>query len=64
MTEYCKSVLYCREFVEKSFSFVGINILWEGKGIDEVGKDEKTGIVRFEITTKFVVRILFLTEIY
>lgn len=32
-----------REFIEKSFYHVGVNITWEGKGINEVGKDSKTG---------------------
>ena len=39
-----------REFVEKSFHEIGIEIAWEGAGVDEVGKDRKTGrtIVRIE----------------
>ena len=32
-----------REFVEKSFALKGFNIKWKGKGINEVGYDEKTG---------------------
>ncbi len=39
-----------REFVEKSFHEIGIEIAWEGAGVDEVGKDRNTGktIVRIE----------------
>lgn len=29
-----------REFVEKAFAVVDIKISWEGKGVDEVGKDQ------------------------
>lgn len=32
-----------RDFVEKSFKYNGIEIRWEGKGIDEKGFDIKTG---------------------
>jgi len=30
-----------REFVEKAFKIVGIDIIWEGEGLNEVGRDEK-----------------------
>lgn len=39
-TNECHSV---REFVEKTFSAIGITIKWRGFGEDEVGFDEKTG---------------------
>ncbi len=32
-----------REFVEGAFKEVGINVAWEGSGIDEVGRDTGTG---------------------
>ena len=38
-----------REFVEKSFQEVGIEIVWEGSGVDEVGKDRATGKVLVRI---------------
>jgi len=38
-----------REFVEKSFQEVGIEIVWEGSGVDEVGKDRATGKVLVQI---------------
>jgi len=38
-----------REFVELAFRAVDINIVWEGRGEDEKGIDEASGIVRVEI---------------
>ena len=32
-----------REFVEKAFSYAGIQIAWKGRGVDEVGFDQNTG---------------------
>lgn len=39
-----------REFIEKSFGCVGIEIVWDGEGIKEVGKNKATGeiIVRMD----------------
>ncbi|MDD3275633.1 MAG: GDP-mannose 4,6-dehydratase [Kiritimatiellales bacterium] len=34
-----------REFIEKSFGHVGIEIVWEGEGVKEVGKNKATGEV-------------------
>lgn len=30
-----------RSFVERAFSYVGINIIWKGEGVNETGEDEK-----------------------
>jgi GDPmannose 4,6-dehydratase len=49
-TGECHSV---REFVEEAFKHVGVNIVWEGKGVDEVGKDKATGAVRIRINPKY-----------
>jgi GDPmannose 4,6-dehydratase len=38
-----------RRFVELAFAEVGRKVLWEGVGIDEVGKDEKTGDILVSI---------------
>jgi len=38
-----------REFVEKAFGHVGHDIVWEGKGLDEKGRDRKTGKILIEI---------------
>jgi GDPmannose 4,6-dehydratase len=32
-----------REFVDKAFACVGLDIAWEGRGLEEVGRDVKTG---------------------
>lgn len=39
-----------REFIEKSFGHVGIQVTWEGAGVKEVGKNKATGdiIVRMD----------------
>lgn len=42
-----------REFVEKSFQEVGIDIAWEGRGVDEVGKDSRTGEVLVLIDPRY-----------
>jgi GDPmannose 4,6-dehydratase len=38
-----------REFVEEACRYVGIDIFWEGKGLEERGIDKKTGEVLIEI---------------
>lgn len=42
-----------REFVEKSFKHIGKTIIWEGKGLNEVGKEESTNIVRVRVNAKY-----------
>ena len=42
-----------REFVNKSFAEVGVQIVWEGSGEAEIGKDSKTGIVRVRIDPRY-----------
>jgi GDPmannose 4,6-dehydratase len=42
-----------REFVEKAFSFVGVQIVWQGRGVDEIGIDGKTGKTRILVDSKF-----------
>jgi GDPmannose 4,6-dehydratase len=39
-----------REFIEKSFSHVDIEIEWKGEGVDEIGENKATGdiIVRMD----------------
>ncbi len=32
-----------REFAERAFAEVGITLVWSGRGVDEVGRDTKTG---------------------
>lgn len=42
-----------REFVEAAFRHVGKEIVWEGKGTQEVGKEKETGVVRIKINPKY-----------
>lgn len=42
-----------RRFVELTFQEVGIEIAWEGKGVDEKGRDAKTGQVLVEVSQEF-----------
>jgi GDPmannose 4,6-dehydratase len=42
-----------RQFIERSFAKFGKTILWEGTGVDEVGKDSKTGRVFIKISEKY-----------
>jgi len=42
-----------REFVEKAFREVGITIVWNGKGIDETGKDSSTGKTLVRIDPRY-----------
>ncbi|XP_030831674.1 GDP-mannose 4,6 dehydratase [Strongylocentrotus purpuratus] len=42
-----------REFVVASFKCIGVEIVWEGKGEQEVGKDKATGVIRVKIDPKF-----------
>jgi GDPmannose 4,6-dehydratase len=42
-----------REFAELAFKEAGIEIVWSGNGIDEKGKDKKTGKVLIEIDPQY-----------
>lgn len=42
-----------RTFVELAFEYVGIELLWQGEGIQEKGIDRKTGEVRVEVSEEF-----------
>jgi len=42
-----------REFTEKAFKEVGIHIAWEGKGVDEVGRDTETGKVLVRVDPRY-----------
>ncbi len=42
-----------REFVECAFSCIGIDIAWIGSGVDEKGKDKKTGKTVVELSPEF-----------
>jgi len=42
-----------REFVEKSFAFVGIDIVWRGEGLDEKGLDAASGRLVVEVDPRY-----------
>lgn len=42
-----------RYFVEKAFRFVGIDLIWQGKGLQEVGINRNTNEVLVEIDSEF-----------
>lgn len=42
-----------REFVEMAFRHVGSEIVWEGTGKDEVGRDKSSGIVRIRVNDRY-----------
>lgn len=42
-----------REFVEKSFSHAGIDIVWQGEGVNEIGIDKETNKTVVKINPKF-----------
>ncbi|XP_058805610.1 GDP-mannose 4,6 dehydratase isoform X1 [Phymastichus coffea] len=42
-----------REFIEAAFQIIGTSIVWEGKGVDEVGKDAKNGRVLVKVNPRY-----------
>lgn len=42
-----------REFIEKAFGILDMNIKWQGSGVDEVGIDTKSGKTVVRIDTRF-----------
>jgi len=42
-----------REFVERAFAEVGIEIIWQGSGVDEKGIDKATGKVLVDINPRY-----------
>ena len=42
-----------REFCTYAFEEIGIQLIWEGEGINEVGIDSKTGKVLVEVDPQF-----------
>uniref|UniRef100_A0A183I551 GDP-mannose 4,6-dehydratase n=1 Tax=Onchocerca flexuosa TaxID=387005 RepID=A0A183I551_9BILA len=42
-----------RRFAELAFKEIGKTIIWEGEGVDEVGKEEGTGIIRVRVSPKY-----------
>jgi GDPmannose 4,6-dehydratase len=42
-----------REFVERAFRYINIHIIWEGYGINEVGKCAETGKIYVKVNEKY-----------
>lgn len=42
-----------REFVELAFKEIGIDIVWQGSGVDEKGIDKKTGRVLVDVNSRY-----------
>lgn len=42
-----------REFVQEAFKHVGKEIVWEGDGVNEVGKEKDTGVIRVKVDPKY-----------
>jgi len=42
-----------RDFVSHAFAQTGVVIAWEGQGVDEIGRDAKTGAVRVEVDPRY-----------
>lgn len=42
-----------RDFIERCFAKVGKEIMWEGKGINEVGREKSTGKILVKIDEKY-----------
>ncbi|KHN88092.1 GDP-mannose 4,6 dehydratase 1 [Toxocara canis] len=42
-----------REFVQLAFREIGKTIVWEGEGLDEIGKESDTGILRVKVNPKY-----------
>ncbi|XP_057333726.1 GDP-mannose 4,6 dehydratase [Microplitis mediator] len=42
-----------REFVETAFQYVNVNIIWEGEGVDEVGRDKDSGKVLVRVNPRY-----------
>ena len=42
-----------KDFAERAFKHIGVTIVWQGEGLDEVGIDEATGTVRVKVDEKY-----------
>ena len=42
-----------REFCERAFAYVGIELEWTGSGVDEVGRDRSTGATRVVVNSRY-----------
>ena len=42
-----------KEFIDRSFMYKGVNIVWEGEGMNEVGRNKETNEILVRINTKY-----------
>tara|TARA_B110000208_G_scaffold72435_1_gene93163 strand:+ start:100 stop:465 length:366 start_codon:yes stop_codon:yes gene_type:complete len=42
-----------RDFIERCFAKVGKEIIWEGEGVEEVGREKSTGKILIKIDEKY-----------
>ena len=42
-----------REFVEKAFAQIGVELIWQGKGVEEEGIDSKSGRVLVKVDSRY-----------
>lgn len=42
-----------REFVEAAFRYIGMEIVWQGKGLEEIGVEKKTDVIRVKVNPKY-----------
>ncbi len=42
-----------RDLVEEAFNIIGVKISWSGTGLDEVGFDSETGVVRVKVNPSY-----------
>ena len=42
-----------KEFIDRSFMYKGVNIVWEGEGINEIGRNKETNEILVRINTKY-----------
>jgi len=42
-----------RQFLQLAFNEIGKELVWEGEGSDEIGKDKETGNVLIKVNPKF-----------
>ena len=42
-----------KDFIETAFNIVGINIIWKGSGLNEIGYDSKTNKVLVKIDERY-----------
>ena len=42
-----------RDFVEEAAPYFGINIVWQGEGLDEIGVDKNTGRTVINVNPKY-----------